>query len=158
MAVRFCVIGWLNVSVKPCVFCSSVFFCEKKKTLESRCGDFSLTELTDLTELSTSVSNPQNAFGIQISQNLIAIFGSNALWTLYAGGVLWARNCALKTSVTSVFSVREKNIQHERKECLLWEKIRPTPHVNSIIGVNSYFTYYLQQLCKTVKYPYNQPN
>ena len=29
MAVRFCVIGWLNVSVKPCVFCSSVFFCEK---------------------------------------------------------------------------------------------------------------------------------
>ena len=72
MAVRFCVIGWLNVSVKPCVFCSSVFFCEKKKTLESRCGDFSLTELTDLTELSTSVSIPQNAFGIQISQNVTA--------------------------------------------------------------------------------------
>ena len=77
MAVRFCVIGWLNVSVKPCVFCSSVFFCEKKKTLESRCGDFSLTELTDLTELSTSVSNPQNAFGIQISQNVTAIFNTN---------------------------------------------------------------------------------
>ena len=93
-----------------------------------------------------------------ISQNLIAIFGSNALWTLYAGGVLWARNCALKTSVTSVFSVREKNIQHERKECLLWEKIRPTPHVNSIIGVNSYFTYYLQQLCKIEKNPYNPPS
>ena len=30
--------------------CSSVFFCEKKKTLESRCGDFSLTELTEFTE------------------------------------------------------------------------------------------------------------
>ena len=29
MAVRFCVIGWLNVSVKPCVFCSSVLLCEK---------------------------------------------------------------------------------------------------------------------------------
>ena len=27
---------------------------------------FFLTELTDVTELSTSVSNPQNAFGIQI--------------------------------------------------------------------------------------------
>ena len=93
-----------------------------------------------------------------ISQNLTAIFGSNALWTLYAEGVLWARNRALKTSVTSVFSVREKNIQHEKKECLLWEKIRPTPHLNSIVGVNSYFTYYLQQLCKTVKYPYNPPS
>ena len=29
MAVRFCEIGWLDVSVKLCVFCSSVFFCEK---------------------------------------------------------------------------------------------------------------------------------
>ena len=29
MAVRFCEIGWLNVSVGLCVFCSSVFFCEK---------------------------------------------------------------------------------------------------------------------------------
>ena len=31
MAVRFCEIGWLNVSVGLCVFCSSVFFCERKK-------------------------------------------------------------------------------------------------------------------------------
>ena len=38
------------------------------------------------------------------------------LWPLYAGGVLWARNRALKTSVTSVFSVRGKNIQHKRKD------------------------------------------
>ena len=29
VAVRFCEIGWLNVSVGLCVFCSSVFFCEK---------------------------------------------------------------------------------------------------------------------------------
>ena len=36
VAVTFCEIGRLNVSVKLCVFCSSVFFCEKKKTLESR--------------------------------------------------------------------------------------------------------------------------
>ena len=28
--------------------------------------------------------------------------------TLYAGGLLWARNRELKTSVTSVFSVRDK--------------------------------------------------
>ena len=38
------------------------------------------------------------------------------LCALYAGGVLWARDRALKTSVTSVFSVREKNIQHKRKD------------------------------------------
>jgi len=46
-----------------------------------------------------------------ISQNLTAIFGSNALWTLYAEGVLWARNCAPKGSVNSVRSVREKTHQ-----------------------------------------------
>ena len=57
VAVRFCEIGWLNVSVKLCVFCSSVFFCEKKNTpsiwdkaYETRCGVFSLTDLTDLTD------------------------------------------------------------------------------------------------------------
>ena len=32
LAVTFCEIGWLNVSVEYCVFCSSVFFCEKKNT------------------------------------------------------------------------------------------------------------------------------
>ena len=44
-----------------CVFCSSVFFCEKKKTLESR-GEvfllcwicFSLTEHTEVTEVLSS--------------------------------------------------------------------------------------------------------
>ena len=34
-----------------CVFCSSVSFCEKKNIFETRWGVFSLTELTDLTEL-----------------------------------------------------------------------------------------------------------
>ena len=36
VAVRFCVIGWLNVSVCICVFCSSVFFCERKNVLRER--------------------------------------------------------------------------------------------------------------------------
>ena len=42
---------------EPCVFCSSVFFCEKKnapsmweRTLENRWGVFSLTERTEFTE------------------------------------------------------------------------------------------------------------
>ena len=41
--------------------------------------------------------------------SLISIYDSfNALWTLYAGGVLWVRNSAQKCSVKSVSSVREK--------------------------------------------------
>ena len=56
-----------------------------------------------------------------ISQNLTAIFGSNALWTLYAGGLLWARNVRQKPPWTL---------------CALWEKkmsfVRErTPHDNS---------------------------
>ena len=33
------------------MFCSSVFFCEKEKTLESRGEVFSLTERTEFTEV-----------------------------------------------------------------------------------------------------------
>ena len=50
----------------------------------------------------------QRPCGRQIAQNVTPIFGSNALWTLYAEGVLCARNCAPKNSVNSVCSVREK--------------------------------------------------
>ena len=57
LAVTLCEIGWLNVSVKLCVFCSSVLFCEKKNAptlwdiaYEICWGGLSLTELTDLTE------------------------------------------------------------------------------------------------------------
>ena len=44
MAVRFCEIGWLNVSVKLCVFCSSVLFCEKKNIGELSWEVLSLTK------------------------------------------------------------------------------------------------------------------
>ena len=50
VAVRFCEISWLNVSVECCVFCSSVFFCEKlnaptvrERILVVRWGVLSLT-------------------------------------------------------------------------------------------------------------------
>ena len=52
-----------------------------------------------------------------ISQNLTAIFGSNALWTLYAGGVLWARNVRQKAQWTL---------------CALWEKNLPCEQVHVI--------------------------
>ena len=44
--------------------------------------------------------------------SLISIYDSfNALCYLYAGGVLWVRNCTQKDSVKSVSSVREKTHQ-----------------------------------------------
>ena len=67
-----------------------------------------------------------------ISQNLTATFGSNALWTLYAGGLLWARNCVPQSSVNSVCSVREKTPQREKKI--------PTHYASSLIGVTSHTT------------------
>ena len=64
LAVRFCEIGWLNVSVETCVFCSSVFSVRKRthpldeirpmrlagESFLSQRTFLSLTELTDLTE------------------------------------------------------------------------------------------------------------
>ena len=69
---------------------SSVFFLSQKNTEEQNTQGFTET-----------LSQP-------ITQNLTAIFGSYALWYLYAGGLLWVRNCAQKGSVKSVSSVREK--------------------------------------------------
>ena len=69
---------------------SSVFFFSQKNTDEQNTQGFTET-----------LSQP-------ISQNVTATFSYNVLWYLYAGGVLWVRNCAQKGSVNSVCSVREK--------------------------------------------------
>jgi len=64
--------------------------------------------------LSQKITEEQNTQGFTetlsqpISQNLTATFSWNALWILYAGGVLWVRNSAQKCSVKSVSSVRDK--------------------------------------------------
>ena len=55
-----------------------------------------------------NTQRPTETLSQPISQNLTATFGSNALCSLYAEGVLWARNCAQKCSVNSVRSVRDK--------------------------------------------------
>ena len=79
-----------SVREKPPQWVSQLFFFSQRNTEEQNTQGFTET-----------LSQP-------ISQNLTAIFGSYALWYLYAGGVLWTWNCAQKGSVKSVSSVREK--------------------------------------------------
>ena len=55
-----------------------------------------------------NTQRPTETLSQPISQNLTAIFSYNVLWSLYAGGLLWVRNCAQKCSVNSVRSVRDK--------------------------------------------------
>ena len=62
-----------------------------------------------------NTQRPTETLSQPISQNLTATFSSNALWYLYAGGVLWVRNSAQICSVKSVSSVREKTPQNKRK-------------------------------------------
>ena len=51
MGVTFCAICRPQGLCEPCVFCSSVFFCEKEKTLETCRRLFSLAEHTEFTEV-----------------------------------------------------------------------------------------------------------
>ena len=60
-----------------CVFCSSVFFCEKKKTLESRGEIFLSQSAQSSLSLLAHISSPQNAFGIQRTQSVSAIVDTN---------------------------------------------------------------------------------
>ena len=61
------------------MFCSSVFFCERKKTLESRREIFlSQSAQSSLSLLAHSLS-PQNAFGIQSSQSVTAKEGCSVM-------------------------------------------------------------------------------
>ena len=60
-------------------------------------------------DLSANRGNTQTpASRRQISQSVIADVSWKVLWILYAGGVLWDRNCAQKGSVKSVRSVKDK--------------------------------------------------
>ena len=63
-----------------------------------------------------NTQRPTETLSQPISQNLTATFGSNALWILYAEGLLWVRNCAQKGSVKSVSSVREKKLYEVCKQ------------------------------------------
>ena len=66
---------------------------------------------------------PRYPYGLDVGFVLSLISfenSSNVLWYLYAGGVLWDRNCAQMRSVTSVSSVRERNTLCERERFPLW--------------------------------------
>ena len=88
VTVTFCEIGWLNVSVGLCVFCSSVFFCEKKNIGELSWGVLSLTKDIFFSHRAhrvhwaflRTVSSPQKAFDIQSSQSVTAKGGCKVLW------------------------------------------------------------------------------
>jgi len=58
-----------------------------------------------------NTQHPTETLSQPITQNLTATFSSNALWTLYAEGVLWARNVRLNAPWTL---------------CALWEKNLPS--------------------------------
>ena len=62
-----------------------------------------------------------------ISQNLTATFSSNALWTLYAGGVLWARNVRQKPPWT-LCALWEKKLPSVLFVCYLIERVRSISH------------------------------
>ncbi|MBF1611713.1 MAG: hypothetical protein HXO37_06120 [Prevotella sp.] len=61
------------------MFCSSVFFCEKEKTLESRGEIFLSQSAQSSLSLLAHISSPQKAFGIQSSQSVTAKGGCKVL-------------------------------------------------------------------------------
>ena len=87
-----------------------------------------------------NTQRPTETLSQPISQNFTAKISYNVLWILYAGDVLWDRNCAQKGSVRSVSSVRERNTHSERKNYPQWEKEQPKNLVSRPIGVASHTT------------------
>ena len=94
------------------------------------------------TQMNRTHSIPQRPCGRQISQNLTAIFSWNALWSLYAEGLLWARNVCQKVPLTL---------------CALWEIIYPQGlssvlkrSVNSVNSVRDNIPTRIKQCAKTL--------
>ena len=160
MAVKFCEIGWLNVSVRLCVFCSSVIFCEKKnaptlwdETHVTLWGGFSLTLGSFISHRAhrvhwaflRTVSSPQKASGIQSSQSVTAKEGCWVIvvrcWWLAIGVSRWLRPSLLGRG-------RGRGLYLYGPLCvlffcvLLWEK----EHIHSMIqhtnnSVGSFFSH-----------------
>ena len=63
-----------------------------------------------------NTQRPTETLSQPISQNLTAIFGSNALWTLYAEGVLWPRNVGGKV-LLNLWVLWEIKLPCESQKC-----------------------------------------
>ena len=92
-----------SVREKPSQRVSQLFFFSQKNTDEQ------------------NTQRPTETLSQPISQNLTATFSSNALWTLYAGGVLWARNVRLNAPWTLCALWEKKPPKHKRKTSQAWE-------------------------------------
>ena len=123
-------------SEKPCALWVLTFPYGSQTFFFSQRTILFLTEVAYfLSQKSTDEQNTQHStetLSQPISQNLTAIFGSNVLWILYAGGVLWARNVGWKV-LLNLWVLWEKNLPtnlyvHLKPPwtlCALWEKKLP---------------------------------
>ena len=96
--------------------------------------------LTENTE-EQNTQGPTETLSQPITQNVTATFSSNALWTLYAEGPLWARNVRQKPPWTL---------------CALWEKTYPHTPTMFFFSQNNTEEQNTQQLTETLSQPISQ--
>ena len=103
-----------------------------------------VSQLFFFSQKNTEEQNTQRAtetLSQPISQNVTAIFGSNALWTLYAEGPLWARNVRQKPPWTL---------------CALWEKTYPHTPTMFFFSQNNTDEQNTQHSTETLSQPISQ--
>ena len=103
----------LCVFVRLCDFCSSVQFCEKKKGEHER--ERPLPQPLPRREGAWSPRYPYGQNVCYLLSLIRANISSNALWTLYAEGLLWAQTVRQKPPWT-LCALWEKNLPN------VWEK------------------------------------
>ena len=96
--------------------------------------------LTENTE-EQNTQGPTETLSQPITQNVTATFSSNALWTLYAEGPLWARNVRQKPPWTL---------------CALWEKTYPHTPTMFFFSQNNTEEQNTQQFTETLSQPITQ--
>ena len=96
--------------------------------------------LTENTE-EQNTQGPTETLSQPITQNVTATFSSNALWTLYAEGPLWARNVRQKPPWTL---------------CALWEKTYPHTPTMFFFSQNNTDEQNTQQFTETLSQPISQ--
>ena len=96
--------------------------------------------LTENTE-EQNTQGPTETLSQPITQNVTATFSSNALWTLYAEGLLWARNVRQKPPWTL---------------CALWEKTYPHTPTMFFFSQNNTDEQNTQHSTETLSQPISQ--